>query len=46
VRECLRLARQELGGRRAGLVFYHLDSRSLERFGRRHILELAREGDG
>ncbi len=43
VRECLRLARQKLNGKKAGLVFYHLDSRALERFGRQLILELARE---
>lgn len=43
VRECLRLARKHLNGKKAGLVFYHLDSRSLERFGPGRVLELARE---
>jgi len=46
VRECLGLAREKLNGRAAGLVFYHLDSRSLERFGLRHILDLARVTNG
>ncbi len=43
VRECQRLARKALKGRQAGLVFYHLDAKALARFGRSHILELARE---
>jgi hypothetical protein len=43
VRECLRLARQSLKGKAAGLVFYHLDAGSLARFGQGRILELARE---
>lgn len=43
VRDCLRQAREELGRRPAGLVFYHLDAGSLARFGAGRILELARE---
>ncbi len=43
VRQCLRLVRHELNGRRAGLVFYHLDAGAIARFGASRILELARE---
>jgi hypothetical protein len=43
VRQCLRLARESLNGKAAGLVFYHLDARALERFGAGRVLELARE---
>jgi hypothetical protein len=46
VRDCLHLAREELGRRPLGLVFYHLDAASLARFGAGRILDLARESSG